>query len=98
MNEATLERKARAYALTLGYLCYKFTSPGNFGVPDRIFINKVGVTIYIEFKAPGKIGRLSKHQAAQIEKLQRNQAPVYVVDNLDACKAVLDEWEWKDRW
>lgn len=96
-KESWVENKAREYAKSLGYLCYKFTSPGNFGVPDRIFINPCGVTIYIEFKAPGKRANLTKHQYMQVRKIHEQQAPVFVVDDLDECKRILDKWHWVDK-
>ena len=35
------------------YLTYKFVSPNNRGVPDRIVMHN-GEILFVEFKAPGK--------------------------------------------
>jgi hypothetical protein len=42
--ESYLVRKVKEH----GGLCYKFVSPGNPGVPDRIIITPTGKTVYVE--------------------------------------------------
>lgn len=54
MRESTIEKAICDHARKTGWLVYKFTSPAHRSVPDRIFINKQGVTCYLEIKAPGK--------------------------------------------
>lgn len=44
--ESYLVRKVKEH----GGLCYKFVSPGNPGVPDRIIITPTGKTVYVELK------------------------------------------------
>lgn len=72
----------------LGVLCYKFVSPSNTGVPDRIII-KNGRTIFIELKAPGKEPR--KKQQYIIRKLKEENVDVRVVDNNDDVDEILKE-------
>lgn len=61
MKEKNLEAKIVKIAKELGYLTYKFTSPSNRGVPDRIFINPYGYIFFIEFKNEnGKLTSLQK--------------------------------------
>lgn len=60
------------------YLCYKFVSPGNRGVPDRIVVGG-GKTIFVELKAPGEEPR--ELQKYVIRKLRDNGATVYVIDS-----------------
>ena len=50
MLEKNLEAKIIKIAKKLGYLTYKFTSPSNKGVPDRIFISPYGHVFFMEFK------------------------------------------------
>lgn len=50
--EARIEKAVCAYARAKGCLVYKFVSPSQRGVPDRIFFFG-GQTLLIEFKAPG---------------------------------------------
>lgn len=51
-----------------GFLCYKFTSPGRKGVPDRIVIGR-GHTVFIELKAengtPSKLQLLNAQRMIQ---------------------------------
>lgn len=77
MLESELERKAVAKAREAGILTYKFTSPSNRGVPDRIFMVKEKM-FFIEFKALGKKPTaLQKREHARIEEAG---FPVFVVD------------------
>ena len=51
--ESYLVRKVKEH----GGLCYKFVSPGNPGVPDRLIITPTGKTIFVELKTEvGKRG------------------------------------------
>tara|TARA_R110002020_G_scaffold472424_1_gene700421 strand:+ start:14589 stop:14870 length:282 start_codon:yes stop_codon:yes gene_type:complete len=52
--ESQLEGKLAKYAKSKGCLTYKFSSPANRGVPDRIFIGPTGKVLFMEIKAPGK--------------------------------------------
>jgi len=96
-KESWIENKLRLYGKELGYVVYKFVSPGSFGVPDRIFVNRCGIAIFIEMKARGLAKNLSVHQRHQIDRLKENGAPVYVVDHLQEGKDLLDYWLWKDK-
>lgn len=72
-----------------GGLCYKFVSPGNPGVPDRIAILPGGRTVYIELKT--EIGRLSKVQRWQREEIQKRGADVRVLKGTDQVLEFLRE-------
>lgn len=52
-RESWIERAVVNYARTKGVLVYKFQSPAQRGVPDRVFIYN-GLVWFIEFKATGK--------------------------------------------
>ena len=85
MRESTIERQVCAWAENeLGCIVRKFISPGNRGVPDRMFIFPRGTVAFIEFKAPGK-----KPTALQMRELKiLNERDVYALwtDNFnDAC-------------
>jgi Holliday junction resolvase len=79
MRESEIETKVCNHAKYLGWLCYKWVSPANRSVPDRIFF-KNGKTIIIEFKAEGK--KPTKLQQKTINKLQYQNIPTYVIDNI----------------
>jgi len=86
-TERYIERSVCDYAESLGWLVYKFVSPHNRGVPDRIFL-KDNEAFFIEFKSPGgKMSALQKHHA---KKLHGTNFDVYVIDNIDRGKKVID--------
>lgn len=70
-------------------LCFKFVSPGNPGVPDRIVITPDGRTIYVELKT--EVGRLAKIQKWQRSELEKRGADVRVLFGMDAVKEFLRE-------
>ena len=60
------------------FTCYKFTSPGTTGVPDRIVIGN-GQTIFVETKS--STGRLEDKQIEEINRMRQNGAIVYVASS-----------------
>lgn len=70
-------------------LCFKFVSPGNPGVPDRIVITPDGRVIFVELKT--EIGRLAKIQKWQIENMRKHGADIRVVKGWDEAKKFLEE-------
>lgn len=89
MKESAIEARLVREVKKRGGLCYKFTSPGNPGVPDRIVILPGGTTVYVELKT--EIGRLAKIQKWQIEELRRRGAVVRVLKGMDQVLAFLEE-------
>jgi hypothetical protein len=63
-----------------GGRAYKWVSPGNIGVPDRIVMFSCWQKpMFVELKAPG--GRLSAQQRVQHKKLRNLNAWVFVVSS-----------------
>ena len=87
MRESAIEKAVSQYAKKLGVLSYKFSSPGNRGVPDRIFIGK-GIVLFVEFKAPGKAPTKLQLHVLQLIKTAGIQAEV--IDNIAKGKVLLD--------
>lgn len=87
MLEKDIERKVGDYAKKLGFWHRKFTSPQNRGVPDRIFAQN-GSVFWIEFKAPGK--KPTPLQELEIKKMREKGLRVYVCDNPDYGKTVIE--------
>ena len=85
MRESTIETNVSNYAKSKGWLSYKFTSPSNRGVPDRLYM-KNGVAIFIEFKATGK--KPTKLQEKIHSKIKAEDFLVYVIDNVDEGKNI----------
>lgn len=86
--EKDIEKKVCAYARTLGCLVYKFTSPSQRSVPDRLFIMPGGRgCFFIEFKRLGQ--KPTPAQEVEIAKIQKRGIYVGVADNVDAGKAIV---------
>ena len=79
MRESELERYFCSRLKKLGCLVYKFVSPGNAGVPDRLVVLPGGITLYFEMKAPG--GKPRALQQAQIARLEKQGCTVDVIDS-----------------
>ena len=91
MLESQIERRLMQGVKTMGGKAYKFTSPGNIGVPDRLVILPGGQMLFAELKTDS--GRLSPNQVLQISILRRLGAEVYEVrgqsgveDFLQVCR------------
>lgn len=88
VRERDIEKKVTDWAKKNSWLTYKFVSPSNRGVPDRVFI-RAGIIIWIEFKAPGKVP--DPLQAATIKKMQAQGCEVYVCDSVESAINALSE-------
>lgn len=55
MNESTIEAYLRDKVREASGRAYKFVSPGNDGVPDRLVCLPGGKAVFVELKAPGKV-------------------------------------------
>ena len=67
MLESALEKKLREGIDRLGGLCYKFVSPGNDGVPDRIVVMPGGRIYFVELKTrQGRVNTLQRLQHARL--------------------------------
>lgn len=89
MKESAIEARLVRMVRERGGLCYKFVSPGNPGVPDRIVITPDGRTIYVELKT--EIGRLANIQRWQLDEMRKRGADVRVLHGLDQVKAFVEE-------
>lgn len=81
MREKEIERLLVNEVKKLGGRAYKWTSPGNDGVPDRIVIFPGQAPVFVELKAPG--GRLTKLQECQIRRLKELGQKVEAVEGID---------------
>lgn len=89
MLEKDIEKYLIDNVKKLGGRCYKFTSPGNSGVPDRIVFLPGGVIYFVELKTKYKEPRLL--QRVQIRRLTRLGQEVRVLCGLDQVKEFVDE-------
>lgn len=89
MRESSIESKLVRMVREHGGLCFKFVSPGNPGVPDRIVITPAGRTVYVELKT--EVGRLAAIQKWQHEELRKRGADVRTLKGLEQVKAFVEE-------
>ena len=93
-SEKQIERRLVSGVQKLGGKAYKFVSPGNTGVPDRIVVLPGGLVAFVELKAQD--GELTPGQKMQLGRLNRLGALVYVLRSekcvdwfLDVCRKKL---------
>lgn len=67
MLEKDIESWLNQQIETMGGLAFKFVSPGNPGVPDRVYILPHGKVWFVELKQ--QFGRIAKIQKWQRERL-----------------------------
>lgn len=89
MLEKEIERRMGDMLKRRGCMYLKFESPGAPGVPDRIVITPGGRIVFVELKT--QVGRLSKIQEWQIERMRQVGADVRTVKGWDAAKAFVEE-------
>ena len=80
MKERDIEKILVSEVKKLGGRAYKWVSPGNDGVPDRIVIFPQRMPIFVELKAAG--GKLSRLQESQITRLSELGQDVRVVTGI----------------
>ena len=88
MLEKQIEAKVTEYARAKGFLAHKFTSPNRAAVPDRMLVHPSGLVFFIEFKRAGKLP--TPAQAREHARLRAHNVSVYVVDDVEAGKLVID--------
>lgn len=94
MLEKQIEEKVNTYAKQRGIEVYKFTSPNRAAVPDRLYVFPNGTVLFIEFKREGLTA--TPPQQREHARLRGNNIPVYVVDNVDLGKQVINHFQDHD--
>ena len=89
MLEKEIEKKLVEGVRKIGGVAFKFTSPGNDGVPDREVCLPGGRIIFVELKTES--GRLSGRQKVQIERLSQLGCDVRVLHGLGEVEKFLEE-------
>lgn len=99
MKEAEIEKILVCEVKKVGGIAYKWVSPGNSGVPDRIVIFPDMQPVFVELKTDkGRLTALQKAQIRKLEGLGQKVAVVYGIDGLgqffqdygygEVCKAL----------
>jgi hypothetical protein len=65
------------------------------GMPDLILLKKKGGVLFLEFKRPDGMGRVSKEQQDVHERLHQLGFAVKVVERFDEAVLVLNDWREK---
>ncbi len=89
MREATIEAYLRDSVKRLGGRAFKFVSPGQAGVPDRIIVYPGGRLFFAELKAPGK--KPTPLQVKQINFLRSLGFSVWVIDSKEKVDEFIRE-------
>ncbi len=86
MRESTIEKYFVAQVKAAGGVAFKFVSPSNRGVSDRIVCLPDGSTWFVELKAPsGRLSPLQRHFQSEMARLNQNYACL-------RSKEHVDEW------
>lgn len=93
MREKTIEEYLRDQIKAVGGRAYKFTSPGNDGVPDRLVCLPGGRVVFVETKAPGK--KSTSAQKLQQQRLESLGFTVYAeIDSKAKVDYIMHSIEW----
>jgi hypothetical protein len=93
IKERDVEVYLREKVKAAGGKAYKWVSPGNAGVPDRIVILPGGRIAFVELKSPGKTStQLQRYRQGQLQKLGcQVYADIDSADKVDRLvKALMD--------
>ena len=87
-----LEKNIEAYLVKsvrrIGGIAYKFVSPANRGVADRVVVLPGGGVIFVEVKsATGKLSPLQEQFAKDMQRLGQNYI---VLNSREAVNAFID--------
>lgn len=88
MRENIIEAYLRDRIKAVGGKAYKFVSPGNSGVPDRLVLLPGGRSIFVELKAPGK--EPTAKQLLQHNKLIILGFTVLIIDSKEKVDKFID--------
>ncbi|BFH10594.1 VRR-NUC domain-containing protein [Paenibacillus melissococcoides] len=89
MRERDIEKYLREKVKAAGGRAYKFVSPGNSGVPDRIVILPGGRIVFVELKAPGR--KPTALQLVQHKHFRALGCDVRIVDSIAQVDGLLQE-------
>lgn len=83
-SEKQIEQYLVKRVKEMGGKAYKFVSPGNAGVPDRLVCLPGGRIVFVELKAPGK--KPTPLQLVKHRELQNLGFKVLVIDSKEMIR------------
>ena len=91
MREKQIEQYLCKTVERIGGQAFKFTSPMNRGVADRVVCLPNGTVWFIEVKAPdGRLTELQKRFGQRMTQLKQNYAVLYTKEEVDEWFYSLD--------
>lgn len=94
MREKDIEKILVNGVKDVGGRAYKWVSPGNNGVPDRIVILPEGRIVFVELKTES--GTLSSLQRVQIKRLRELGQMVEIVKGVRGVIQFFEEYGYPD--
>ncbi|WP_394526524.1 VRR-NUC domain-containing protein [Lacrimispora sp. JR3] len=94
MRESDIEKILTNEVRRLGGRAYKWVSPGNSGVPDRIVIFPGKPPVFVELKTD--TGKLSALQSVQIKRLRDLGQTVEVVKGIDGLSQFFRDYGYDE--
>lgn len=88
MQEKVIETYLREKVKAIGGKAYKFVSPGNAGVPDRLVLLPHGAVAFVELKGTNK--KPTALQEAQHRKMRGLGFAVFVIDSKQGVNEFID--------
>lgn len=88
-SEAQIEEWLNMQIKALSGISYKFVSPSNPGVPDRIYLLPGGVVYFVELKT--EIGRLANIQKWQGKRIQEMGCRYRVIKGMQQARDFIEE-------
>ena len=88
-SEAKIEEWLNGQIQALGGVSYKFVSPMNPGVPDRIYLMPGGIVWFVELKT--EIGRLANIQKWQGERIRNMGCRYRVIKGMAQAREFVKE-------
>ncbi len=94
MRESEIEKILTTEVKKLGGRAYKWVSPGNDGVPDRIVIFPGKPPVFVELKTD--TGKLSALQSVQIKRLKDLGQLVEVVKGVNGVSQFFQDYGYEE--
>lgn len=91
MLESGLEQKIRLFVQNHQGRAFKWVSPGETGVPDRICVFPGGKIVFVELKRPGRKDGASPRQKKILSLLAKLGFHAWLINDFDDFKRRLEE-------